>query len=326
MLVSRVENRSPNLRLTMAMLRHRPDDERRQRPAARVAAQRNLHLNLVVCCLGLVASSTHTVAQQRTPPPQFTEHYVPPRLRQFRVDGAVREAFVYVPRAALETPSPVVFGFHGHGGTMQKSVEMFGFQQHWREAIVVYPQGLPTPSPGDPEGKHPGWVCTGPAERNRDLRFFDVILAALEREYKVDRDRIYAGGNSNGAFFTYTLWSSRAEVLAAVAPAAATTLRLEGKDLTPLPVFCVAGEKDDKVPIASQRETFQQLRALNGGGEPRRGRHRFVTHFPSETGTPVVTFVHPGGHAFPAEAAPLIVEFFKRHSRDKSGAATATPD
>jgi hypothetical protein len=32
----------------------------------------------------------------------------------------------------------------------------------------------------------------------------------------------------------------------------------------------------------------------------------------------LVTFIHPGGHGFPQEAAPLIVEFFKRHPRPKT--------
>jgi polyhydroxybutyrate depolymerase len=31
------------------------------------------------------------------------------------------------------------------------------------------------------------------------------------------------------------------------------------------------------------------------------------------SGTPVVTFIHPGGHQFPAEAPALVAKFFKEH-------------
>ena len=38
--------------------------------------------------------------------------------REWTVDGLVREALVYVPSNARTNARPVVFAFHGHGGTM----------------------------------------------------------------------------------------------------------------------------------------------------------------------------------------------------------------
>jgi polyhydroxybutyrate depolymerase len=35
----------------------------------------------------------------------------------------------------------------------------------------------------------------------------------------------------------------------------------------------------------------------------------------SATGTPVVTFVHPGGHSFPEQAPSVIVKFFQQHPK-----------
>jgi polyhydroxybutyrate depolymerase len=283
----------------------------------------------IVCVVSIATfllDDAPAVAQPRDPAAreQFRENYIPPAKRQFRVDGGVREALVFVPKTAVDTPAPVVFAFHGHGGSMQKSVEMFGFHQAWREAIVVYPQGLPTVTPGDPQGQRAGWVVVERDEGNRDLKFFDALLAALEGEYKVDRTRIYAAGSSNGGFFTYTLWATRPETLAAVAPAAATLGRLQGQ-LTPKPVLCVAGEQDDTVPFAQQQEAFAKLRELNGCEAPRPGRRPAVTTYPSPQGTPVVTFIHKGGHGFPAEASPVIVEFFKRNVRT-ADAPTAASD
>jgi polyhydroxybutyrate depolymerase len=39
------------------------------------------------------------------------------------------------------------------------------------------------------------------------------------------------------------------------------------------------------------------------------------TLYPSKISTPVVTFIHPGSHAFPSEAPSIIVRFFKEQTR-----------
>src|SRR5262245_1179240 len=78
--------------------------------------------------------------------------------REWKVDGVTREALIYIPASAKTNATPIVFGFHGHGGTMQRAANMFGFEKIWPEAIVVYMQGLNTPGRlTDPEGKKPGW-------------------------------------------------------------------------------------------------------------------------------------------------------------------------
>ena len=143
---------------------------------------------------------------------------IPTRM-EWKVDGAVREALVYAPATARSAPSPVVFAFHGHGGTMKYAANKFAIQKHWPEAIAVYMQGLNTPGTlTDPQGKLPGWQKTFGDQGDRDLKFFDAVLATLKKDYKVDENRIYATGHSNGGGFTYLLWAARGDVLAAVAP------------------------------------------------------------------------------------------------------------
>src|SRR5215216_4931012 len=76
----------------------------------------------------------------------------------WNVDGIVRQALVFAPTTATEHGgAPLVFAFHGHGGTMKNSSLTMRFQTAWPEAIVVYMQGLKTPTRIDPEGKRPGW-------------------------------------------------------------------------------------------------------------------------------------------------------------------------
>jgi polyhydroxybutyrate depolymerase len=231
------------------------------------------------------------------------------------MDGAVREALVYVPPQARTNPAPVVLAFHGHGGSMQNAARSFSYHSLWPEALVVYMQGLNTPGRlTDPEGRKAGWQHAAGDHGDRDLKFFDAVLASLSQDYKVDAKRIYATGHSNGGGFTYLLWAKRGHRLAAVAPsaaaAAATLLHLK-----PKPVLHIAGEQDALVKFAWQQRTMDALRKLNRCGEGRPWEEeRGCTLYPSSLGAPVVTFIHPGTHRFPAAAPAIVVKFFKQHS------------
>jgi polyhydroxybutyrate depolymerase len=233
--------------------------------------------------------------------------------KEWKVDRVAREALVYAPPAAKTTPSPVVFAFHGHGGTMKNAATTFAYHKQWPEAIAVYMQGLNTPGAlTDTEGKKPGWQKAVGDQNDRDLKFFDAVLATLKKDYRVDEKRLYATGHSNGGAFTYLLWAARGELLAAVAPSGAAA-RPQMK-LKPKPALHVAGEKDDLVRFEWQKRTMDAVRQLNGCGEGKPwGEH--CTLYPSKTGTPLVTYIYPGGHQFPQDVPPLVVKFFKEHAK-----------
>ena len=236
------------------------------------------------------------------------------RRVEWKVDGVTREALVYVPAAAKTAAAPVVFAFHGHGGTMRHAAASFAYQKHWPEAIAVYMQGLNTPGQlTDPEGKKPGWQKAAGDQNDRDLKFFDAVLKTLKQDFRVDAQRIYATGHSNGGSFTYLLWAERGEVFAAAAPSGAVA-RQALKTMKPKPVLHVAGEKDELVRFAWQKLMMDALRRINGCGDGQPWG-KCCTLYPSKTGTPVVTFIYPEGHTFPQEAPPIIVKFFKEHAR-----------
>lgn len=139
--------------------------------------------------------------------------------REWLVDGVRREALVYVPPSAKSAATPVVFAFHGHGGTMGHAARTFGYHTLWPEALVVYPQGLPTPGRlTDPAGKKAGWQSRIGDQGDRDLKFFDALLAALQADYRVDEKRRYATGHSNGGSFTYLLWAARGGPVCGLGP------------------------------------------------------------------------------------------------------------
>jgi polyhydroxybutyrate depolymerase len=237
-----------------------------------------------------------------------------PVRREWTVDGVVREALVAAPATAKIESSPVVFVFHGHGGSMMNAARQFHLHTLWPEAIVVYPQGLNTPGRlTDPEGKKPGWQHSAGAQDDRDLHFFDAMLDSLHKDFRVDDRRIYSTGHSNGGGFTYLLWATRGDRFAAVAPSAAAAPTLLAQ-LKPKPVMHLAGETDPLVKFEWQQATMGRLREINQCGEGQPWAEK-CTLYPSKIGAPVVTFIHPGGHQFVAEEPALIVKFFKEHAK-----------
>lgn len=241
----------------------------------------------------------------------------PPTERKWTVDGIERQALVYAPATATTTKTPVLFAFHGHGGSMRYAAQKFGYQRLWPEAIVVYMQGLPTPGAlTDPAGRRNGWQKTAGDQKDRDLKFFDAVLASLKKEYQVDSKRIFATGHSNGGAFTYLLWAERGDTFAAVAPAAAIAARNLPR-LKPKPALHVAGENDELVRFAWQKQTMEAIRKLNGCESEGKGWAKsgslVGTLYPSKNGTPFVSVIYPGTHAFPNEAPALIVRFFKEN-------------
>jgi polyhydroxybutyrate depolymerase len=239
---------------------------------------------------------------------------------EWQVDGVAREALVYIPPTARTTDTPLIFAFHGHGGTSRFAATRYNFQKLWPDAIAVYPQGLPTAGKTDPEGIRAGWQMRVGDSKDRDLKLFDTILAALKKDYKIDAARVYCMGHSNGAVFTYLLWGARGDTFAAAAPVAGVALG-GFKDFKPLPALHIAGEKDLIVPFKAQQFTMEGARKLNGcdaESKPWASSGALVgTVFPSKTGTPFVSVVYPGTHAFPDEAPELIVKFFKEHHKEK---------
>lgn len=233
----------------------------------------------------------------------------------WEVNGVEREALVYVPASAKKEAAPLVFAFHGHGGRMMGAVRMFRLHEVWPEAIVVYPQGLKTPGKlTDPEGKRPGWQSGAGNQEDRDLKFFDAMLADFSKKFKVDAKRVYSTGHSNGGAFTYLLWAERGEKLAAVAPSAAIGDR-DLKKAKPLPVMHLAGAKDPLVKFTWQKVMIGAVKRMNGCSDQGQEWADSATLYPSENGTPLVTVIHPGGHEFLASAPDLIARFFKSQKR-----------
>ena len=142
-----------------------------------------LALVLLFVAASLSAQGKFRELLNAKPPEGFVE-------REWTIDGVKRTALVRIP-ADVKGPLTVVFCWHGHGGRAAQAARSWAFDKADSNSLQVYPQGLPTVSPlVDKEGRMPGWQTTVGGEGDRDIRFFDQMLADLRKEYPVDpRDR-----------------------------------------------------------------------------------------------------------------------------------------
>jgi polyhydroxybutyrate depolymerase len=233
----------------------------------------------------------------------------------FNVDGVERTALTYAnTKPASKTGPPLVLGFHGHGGRAEFVARRWSLHTLWPEAVVIYLQGLPTATSRDPEGGRPGWQVAPGGQNDRDVRFVDTVIEQARKQYKIDPDRIYAVGHSNGARFVNVLWKTRGENFAAFCAASAQG-GLMIRDATPRSIFAIAGENDSIVPYSGQARSMEVYRQVLKTDQSKAVANGYAKTEPGINGTELVTYMHPGGHEFPQDVLPLVVSFFQRHAR-----------
>jgi polyhydroxybutyrate depolymerase len=240
-------------------------------------------------------------------------------VMNWTVGGVQREAIVLAPAKKTATgKAPLLFAFHGHGDNMEDFAGGIAIQKFWPEAIVVYPQGLPTNPAVDPDGF--GWVYQTGDDGQRDVKFFDTMLETMRAKFAVDDRRIYATGFSNGGMFTYVLWGTRAKLFAAFAIVAGRIVP-EVQLTEPKPALHIAGENDATVPFKVQQDAIRVVRGVDGANNQGSSCGQNCTLYPSSKGAPVMIYIHSGGHVYPDNASEMIVKFFEEHSLAPEGAS-----
>ncbi len=96
-----------------------------------------------------------------------------------------------------------------------------------------------------------------PKKVSADLAFFDALIAEIAKTYRVDQNRIYVLGMSNGGYFAHLVGKERSETVAAVCshsgPLGLQTLLGIGAKRK-FPVMIIHGEKDNLFPVAFAQE------------------------------------------------------------------------
>jgi polyhydroxybutyrate depolymerase len=112
------------------------------------------------------------------------------------VGGQARSYALYVPTNYDPNKAyPVVFAFHGDGGTGAGIRATMQLEAQANEAaIMVYPDGLAKT-----------WENDQPAASNKDIKFVTALVDAITTTYCADSTRLFAAGFSRGAYFTNQL-------------------------------------------------------------------------------------------------------------------------
>lgn len=231
------------------------------------------------------------------------------------VGGAKRTYALYVPPSHDGSKRyPLVFVFHGDGGTGASIRKAFGLEAVANDAaIFVYPDG---------EGH--SWNLDAKAGANPDIALFDALVSEMKSKWSVDDERIFATGYSSGGYFANQLGCRRGSVLRAVATHAAggpygadDEYDDSGNLVCPEPPVAALvshGTADTTVAPSegvSSRDHWRRVNACSNATTPH-APSPCVEYIGCAPGRPVVWCEVPGvGHVvWPAEGAKATWSFF----------------
>lgn len=164
--------------------------------------------------------------------------------------GKQKRAYrLVVPKSVdLETPAPLVIAFHGMGIDSKDVMPRYSKLDDLasdKKFIIAYPEA---------EGR--SWGLR-PEKVKEDLAFFDHLLKTIQAKYKVNPDRVYVLGMSNGGYFAHLVGKERSKTVAAVV-GHSTALGLQTlggiKAERKFPVMIVHGDRDNILPVEWARE------------------------------------------------------------------------
>lgn len=169
------------------------------------------------------------------------------------VDGKERSYLMYVPSGYDgATALPLLLVFHGFGSSPENIMALSDFNT-LAEAegfLVVYPRASEQPATW-----YNGVGLLRPVDDARDLRFVDELLQAVQNQWCVDPQRVYAVGFSMGGGMAYRLACERAERFAAFGTVAGAFATIPGgcTPQRPMPVMAIHGLLDRVVPFEGVR-------------------------------------------------------------------------
>lgn len=202
--------------------------------------------------LGLMLFLSVSTAQERKADPTPEQLGVGNHTRTIKVGDLDRRYRVHIPKGYdARKAVPVVIAFHGGGGNPESMVRLSGLNKKSDEAgfIVVYPYGSGTMK--DYLLTFNGGSCCGYAMKKKidDVGFTRALLNDLAKVAKVDRNRVFATGLSNGGIMAHHVASELSDRIAAIAPVGGPLMTAEISSKRPVPVMHFHGTADEFAPF-----------------------------------------------------------------------------
>jgi polyhydroxybutyrate depolymerase len=196
----------------------------------------------LVC--GIALAGTLAGLAAREPSPGTTTRHT------LEAGGLRRSYAVHAPpELAGEKSAPLVFVFHGSGddGLGMESFGKFSALADRAGFVAVYPDAI---SRNWNDGREAGAILSQ-LNRVDDVAFVGAMIRALKQTRRIDPNRIFAAGFSNGGIFVHYLASQLSEPLAAIADVSggiAEPLAPKFRPAAPVSVLMIHGTKDPMVP------------------------------------------------------------------------------
>jgi polyhydroxybutyrate depolymerase len=256
--------------------------------------------------------------------------------RKIPFGGLERSFVVRVPRSySPNNPTAVILNLHGGGGNAQsqKTISLMDSASEKYGFIVVYPEGTgPKFTLINPNGYT--WnagTCCGWAENHKidDVGFINAMLNDLEKQFNVDKKRVFSTGISNGAIMSYRLACELSNRIAAIGPVSGTMGVTNCLPPRPVSVIHFHGTDDKFEPFAGGRgprstpgENFMPvqkdidfwLRHNGISGQARiikQGDSTGYYYGPGSGGAEVALWViQGGGHTWPGGAFGVLGQSF----------------
>ncbi|MEC7582849.1 MAG: prolyl oligopeptidase family serine peptidase [Planctomycetota bacterium] len=230
-----------------------------------------------ICCAALTGNLMLTAAAQgrqpnaeRVRPPTSSPLY---QRHDFTTEeGAKLTYFLMKPRDYDEEQAyPLVLALHGRGGSTTAATTLAG--RAMRKAYPCFVLAPVSPRPAR-------WATRPGRARDDDspqkLPAVFLALAALQKQYSIDPDRIYVTGQSMGGTGSFGAVAARPDLFAAAAPVCGSWDAEGAKNMADVPFWIFHGDKDEVVPVQRSRVMNDALQ--KAGAQPKYTEYAGVGH------------------------------------------------
>jgi len=172
---------------------------------------------------------------------------------KFRFQGSARNYLLHVPHNYNpQHPAALVVALHGGGGhaAYMADDERYGLiAKSEREGfIALFPNGYSKFPRGRLATWNAGGCCGDARDRNSDdVGFVRALVDEIGAQVRIDRQRIFATGMSNGGMMAYRLACEAADLFHAVASVAGTEAQADCQPARPIPVLHIHARNDTHV-------------------------------------------------------------------------------
>ncbi|MBI5359345.1 MAG: alpha/beta hydrolase [Planctomycetes bacterium] len=190
----------------------------------------------------------------------------------FSFNGTNRAYSIYVP-SAYDTAKeyPLLVMMHGAGFQGDAYIGRYGDFPEQNGYVLLCPSGTSE-----------WWSDTEEA-------FLVSIIGSIRTKYRIDPDRIFLAGFSNGGIGTWSVGLHNPDLFAGLLPMAGALNEAETYLLNSmnLPILMLHGTKDNTIPFEAGKEAFNKITALKHKNirlldypeeKPMAGGHFFPTH------------------------------------------------